>query len=236
MCRSVIVVLVSGWLFGLDAGGQESGEGARKPTKDGTAPIQVGEADKEKTGELPELTTAIGQRAALAFAKKDWKLARKLYGEILAIDPENALSLANMGAVTFQLGEYKEAQTHLEKALRLNPELTRARVTLGIAYYQDENLYLAISHLTRAVHDEPSNARAHMYLAVVAQQAGWSSAAEEELRKAIAADPKYAEAHYNLALVYLEQKPPAIELARRHYHLAVDLGAAPDKKMAEKVK
>ena len=105
-----------------------------------------------------------------------------------------------------------------------------------MAYYSQDNFYLAISHLTRVVNDDPKNSRAHMYLAVVAQQAGWSSAAEEELRKAIAIDPKYAEAHYNLALVYLEQKPPAVELAKRHYFRALDLGARPDKKIEEQVK
>ena len=42
-------------------------------------------------------------------------------------------------------------------------------------------------------------------------------------------DSNYAEAHFNLALMYLERKPPATELARRHYAKAKELGAAPDK-------
>ncbi|MFT5109171.1 MAG: tetratricopeptide (TPR) repeat protein [Verrucomicrobiales bacterium] len=212
-------------------------DGEKPPTKtEEKPPIRVGVADEDKTGKLPELTTAIGKRAALAFAKKDWKTARKLYAEVLAIDSKNSLALANMGAVTFQLGDYKAAQGHLEKAVAENPKLVQARVTLGMAYYYDENHYLAVSHLTRAVHDQPKNARAHMYLAVVAKHAGWSGAAEEELRKAIAADPDYPEAHYNLALIYLEQNPPVIELARRHYNRALELGAEPNPKMAAKVK
>ena len=212
-------------------------DGGRTEKKvEGRAPIQVGVADRDQTGKLPELTTETGKRAALAFAKKDWKTARSLYGEILELDPKNALALANMGAVTFQLRDYRAAQGFLEKAVAQNPKLIQARVTLGMAYYYDDKLYLAISNLTRAAHDDPDNARAHMYLAVVAQQAGWTGAAEEELRKAIAADPKYAEAHFNLALVYLEQKPPAIELARRHYHRALELGAAPDEEIAKKIK
>ena len=147
-----------------------------------------------------------------------------------------SVTSANLGAVSFQLKDYAAAQKYLEQAVGQNPKLVQARVTLGMAYFYADELYLAISHLTRAVHDEPGNARAHMYLAVVAQQAGWSRAAEEELRKAIAADPKYAEAHYNLALIYIEQTPPAIELARRHYYRALELGAAPDEKMAAQVK
>lgn len=230
-------VLLSGMLLALlvsAAMGQDLPESG-KPRPPGEAPISVHVADQELTGKLPELTTEIGKRAALAFAKTDWQTARSLYAEILDLDPENALALANMGAVTFQLQDYPAAQGYLEKAVALNPKLTQTRVTLGMAYFYDEKLYLAISNLARAVHEEPKNARAHMYLAVVAQQAGWSSAAEEELRKAIAADPKYAEAHYNLALVYLAQKPVAIELARRHYHEAIRLGTEPDAQIEKKI-
>lgn len=225
-------MFVFGW--GAVAGAQEAEKADKHPG--GPAPIKVGEADQTKVGNLPELTTKTGQRAAVAFAKKDWETARSLYSEILAIDPENALALTNMGAVTFQLRDYKAAQGFLEKAVANNPKLLQARVTLGMAYFYTDQLYLAISNLTRAVSDDPNNARAHMYLAVVAQQAGWTGAAEEELRKAITADPKYAEAHYNLALVYLEQKPAAIELARRHYHQALEFGAEPDKEIEAKIK
>ena len=38
----------------------------------------------------------------------------------------------------------------------------------------------------------------------------------------------YAEAHFNLAVFYLQRTPPAVELARRHYQQALNLGAAPD--------
>jgi Flp pilus assembly protein TadD len=57
---------------------------------------------------------------------------------------------------------------------------------------------------------------------------GWYSAAEDEMRKAIELQPDYAEAHFNLAVFYLQRNPPAVELARRHYQKARDLGAAPD--------
>jgi Tfp pilus assembly protein PilF len=232
--RLLLLSAALGFSWGGALEAQDPVKMKEKPT--GPAPISVGVADQAKTGKLPELTTQTGKRAALAFAKKDWKTARVLYTDILETDPDNALALANMGAVTFQLQDYSAAQGFLEKAVAQNPKLIQARVTLGMAYYYDDQLYLAISNLTRAVSDEPGNARAHMYLAVVAQQAGWSGAAEEELRKAIAADPKYAEAHYNLAQVYLGQTPPAIELARRHYYQALELGAEPDKEIEGKIK
>jgi Tfp pilus assembly protein PilF len=232
-CFICFAVLLSCGVVVPDAGAQAPAAGEGKSP---LPPIRVGVADKDETGELPDLTSATGKRAALAFAKKDWDTAHTLYSQILEAEPDNALALANMGAVTFQLGDYPASQRYLEKAVARNPKLTQARVTLGMTHYYQDQLYLAISELTRAVHDEPGNARAHMYLAVVAQQAGWTAAAEEELRKAISADPDYAEAHYNLALVYLDQKPAAIELARRHYHRALDLGAEADKELEATIK
>ena len=208
-----------------------------RPVPAGADPeLRGGLADKAVVGELPDIPEEVSQKVALAFSKKDWKTARKLYEEILAIAPENALALANIGIVSFQMDDYKAAQAYLEKAVAKNPKLTQARITLGMAYFYQDDLYLAISHLTRVLNDDPKNSRAHLYLAVVAQMAGWGNAAEDELRKAIAIDPKYAEAHFNLALVYLEQQPPAIELAKRHYYQALDLGAKPDKKIVEQLK
>lgn len=213
----------------------QDGSKSRRPAES-EAPIRAGIADTEVVGKLPEVPEELSQKVALAFSKKDWKTARGLYEEILAIDPDNALAMANLGIVIFQLGDYPAAQGHLERAVKKNAKLVQARITLGMTHFYQDNYYMAISHLTRAVNDEPDNARAHMYLAVVAQQAGWNSAAENELRKAVGLDPEYAEAHYNLALVYLEQKPPSTELARRHYYEALDLGAAPDKKIEEQLK
>ena len=34
---------------------------------------------------------------------------------------------------------------------------------------------------------------------------------------------------------YMERVPPSVELARRHYVKAVELGAAPDEKLAERI-
>ena len=64
---------------------------------------------------------------------------------------------------------------------------------------------------------------------------GWYDAAEDELRTVITLAPDFAEAQFNIALVYFERNPPAIELARRHYQKALDLGAPPDADFAAKL-
>ena len=69
---------------------------------------------------------------------------------------------------------------------------------------------------TRAIHEDPTDAHAHNYLAITTRNLGWNSSAESELQRAIELNPKYGIAHFNLALLYVDQKPPSSELAKRH--------------------
>jgi Tfp pilus assembly protein PilF len=73
-------------------------------------------------------------------------------------------------------------------------------------------------------------------LAIVLKTQGWTDAAEAELQRAIELNPDYGIAHFNLALMYLERKPPALELTRRHYDKAVQLGLERDDIVERKLK
>jgi len=198
--------------------------------------VQLGLPKQEQTGSLPSLTVALSQRASQAFAKKDWETAKKCYAEMLEIEPNNALTLANMGTVEQQLGQLKEAQGYLSKSVTINPGLQQTWTALGLVSYELGDSYYAVSALSRAVHEDPADARAHNYLAAAIKKLGWLDAAEAELQRAIDLNPDYANAHFNLALMYLERKPPAIELARRHYDAALALGAQRDDLVDEKLK
>ena len=70
-------------------------------------------------------------------------------------------------------------------------------------------------------------------LAMTLARKGWHSAAEEELRRALEIEPSDAGAHFNLAVLYLQRHPGAVELGRRHYFLAMDMGLAPDPAVEE---
>ncbi len=210
-----------------------SGEPDKKPLVE--PPVRVAIAPADKIGSLPRFTREVGKRAARAFLEGNWLEARNAYLSILEADPENPLTLANLGATELQLKNYDQARAHLIKALHHNPELHQSRVTLGLVYLEAGETYLAISTLSRAVADHPKDARARNYLAVAARELGWLTAAERELQAAVAAEPDFAEAHYNLALAYMERRPPAVELARRHYQRAIDLGAIADPKLDTRI-
>lgn len=176
---------------------------------------------------LPPEVAALAREGALAVAAEQWETARDLYLEMVKIAPDNALAYANLGVAEHQLGNDLAAAGNLSKATTLNPHIARNWQTLGLIQYERGELALALSSLTRAIHEDPSEAEARLILAAVVRDYGWPEAALVELQRAVEVDPKLASAHYNLAISYLEADPPKLELARRHYYAAIDLGTPP---------
>jgi tetratricopeptide (TPR) repeat protein len=192
------------------------------------ASLPLNRAPVEKVGNLPPDTMVLAQKAASAFGARDWTTARAAYQEMLKADPANALAWANLGAVEQQTGHKREAIECFSKSVQHNPQLAQSWTALGLLHSQDGDTYLAISMFARAIHEDPSDARAHNHLAIAAKSLGWQDAAETELLRALELNPEYGIANFNLALMYLDQKPPATELARRHYEKALAQGVAKD--------
>ena len=236
--RALIALLVCA-LTGISSAEEKSkkqGKPKTEGTKGDSSPAKLGIADDGKTGRLPGDTTGLAELAAQAFAKRDWDKARRHYLEILKVEPDNPLTLANIGAVEQQAGRLGEAKNYMLRAVKINPALQQTWLALGLVCNEMGDTYLAVSAFARAAHEDPLDPKAHNYLAVVARGLGWLDAAEAELQRAIELKPDYANAHFNLALMYLDRKPPALELARRHYEKAVSLGAEKDEVVEEKLK
>jgi len=176
---------------------------------------------------LPPEVAEMAKHGALAVSEGSWEKARGIYLEMIKLAPDNALAYANLGVAEHQLGNLLAASGNLGKSLELNPHIARNWQTLGLISYERRELALAISCLTRAIHESPEDPESRLLLAAVVRDYGWKEAAVTELQRAIELDPGLASAHYNLAVTYLEMKPPRLELARRHYYAAVDLGSAP---------
>jgi Flp pilus assembly protein TadD len=170
----------------------------------------------------------ITDRALGAFRKGDLTAAKKDFTKVLQLAPNNAATLINLGLIEYRQKNLAEAEKLLQQAVRSEPDAGLAWLLLGVIRYDQENYDAALAALAQAAYLEPKDARTHHYLGVTIGKKGWYSGAEEEMRRAIELDPNYAEAHYNLAVFYLQRVPPAVELARRHYYKALDLGAEPD--------
>tara|TARA_R110000850_G_scaffold66959_7_gene148600 strand:- start:2108 stop:2995 length:888 start_codon:yes stop_codon:yes gene_type:complete len=184
---------------------------------------------------LPPELAEIAQKGAMAVANLKWDEARDLYLELVRKAPDNALAYANLGVAEFQLGDLVAASGNLKQSLEINSSIAQNWQTLGLIQYQASDITLAISSLARSIHEGPRDARSRVYLAAVIRDYGWKEAALIELKRAVEIDPDLAEAHYNLAVTYLDLSPPIVELAKRHYYAAVDLGAEPSPELEKAI-
>ncbi|MGH8047399.1 MAG: tetratricopeptide repeat protein [Chthoniobacterales bacterium] len=170
-----------------------------------------------------------------AFDKGDYKSARSSYQKVLDLAPGNLVALVNLGLIEFRSGNDAAAEKVLKQAITKRIETAPAWLTLGMLYVQQNHNEEAFAALSQAVLYDRGNPRAHNYLGIVLGRKGWLDGAEAELRRAVEIDPSYRDAHYNLAVVYLQRKPPSVELARRHYYKSIELGGQQDKEIEKKL-
>lgn len=190
-----------------------------------TFPLQ---AEPQSPDFIPISAREAAAEGNAAFSRKDFAGAVKAYQRVLDLAPDNLLALVNLGVAEFSAGNNTRAEELLKKAVSIRIETAPAWLTLGIIYMDQERFDEALAALAQATVLDSKNARVRNYLGVVIGRKGWIDGAQSELRRAVELDPTYSDAHYNLAVFYLEEKPPAIELARRHYYRALELGAKKD--------
>ncbi len=177
----------------------------------------------------------LAEEGLAAFVKNDLEGARKAFEKLLKLAPDNLTGLVNLGMVQYRLEHPADAEKLLRKAIRLNPDLAPAWLALGMCQQRLNKHDAALASLAQSIALEPASARAHATLAVTLVAKGWMTGADLELQRAIELDPDFGEAHFNLALVCLQRSPPAIELARRHYQRALDLGEHSDPAVEKKL-
>jgi Flp pilus assembly protein TadD len=184
---------------------------------------------------LSPAAQAAAEAGIRALSQNKFGDAETDFQKMLKLSPDNPAALINLGLAEFRLGRAEEAQKDLERAVQLTPDAGLAWMMLGVIHMNQEDIDAATAALAQAVYLSPKSPQAHNYFAVVLAKRGWYDAAEDELRKVLELSPNFAEAHFNLALIYFQQNPPAVELARRHYHKAIELGADPDPAFAAKL-
>ena len=177
---------------------------------------------------VPQEARALALRAEKAFASGDLKQAESFYQQALSFSPNNPQLLVSLAAVETRIGKPELSEKILDQALHLNHRNAPAWLLLGMNYLEQKRDEEAFAALVQAALYDNLNPRAHNYLGIAAGRKGWSEASEDELRRAIELDPTYADANFNLAVHYLRHTPPLLELARRHYQQAIDLGSSKD--------
>jgi Flp pilus assembly protein TadD len=123
-----------------------------------------------------------------------------------------------------QQDKLDDAEKHIKAALAQSPDDAYDLSIFGYLKFRQEKYDDALDVLSRAVKLDPQNPEIQNYLGVTLGHKGLHTQAEAALRKAITLNPNYAAAHNNLAVIYLNEQPPLIELARWHYQKALDAG------------
>jgi Flp pilus assembly protein TadD len=205
------------------------------PSFQGSTSLRPAEIPDPARSGLSEEAQRLAKRATAAFEKGELAAAKHDFEQVLILAPANPAASINLGLIAYREKRFSDAETLLRTVVRANPDIGLAWLILGIIYYEQDKEDAALAALAQAVYLEPKDARAHHYLGVSIGRRGWYLGAEDEMRKAIELQPDYSEAHYNLAVFYLQRQPPALELARRHYQKALDLGAAPDPEIAKQL-
>lgn len=185
---------------------------------------------------VPEEFREHAEKAAKFFSERKFEDALTQYQAILKAYPTSLYALSNLGVVKFQQQKYAEAEQYLRQAVRQASQDAFCHSILGIVLYQQGRYDEAVELLTRAVALDPNDPKTRNYLGISASQKGWQEVAKRECLKAVELDDKYADAHFNLAVIYTTEKPPARELAQKHYKRALELGVPPDKALEEFLK
>jgi Flp pilus assembly protein TadD len=180
---------------------------------------------------LPDDMREVAQEATDLFKMQRYDEAAAKYQMIIDKYPESLYAWSNLGVVRSQEGKLQDAMKALQQAVKLSPNDAFSYRNLGIVYYQLNQNDAAIDALERSIALDPNNVYSHDYLGCACSQKGWQEVAEKEFRKAIEIDDSFPDAHYNLAIVYAMEKPPALELARRHYKRALELGLPKDPRL-----
>lgn len=198
-------------------------------------PLQMITASESKAAKtnspaafLPEQARALAKQAEAAFGSGDLNQAESLYKKALEFGPNNAPLLVSLAAIKTRMGKLDESEKMLQQALHLDLKNSPAWLLLGMNYLEEKKDNEAFAALVQAELYDDRNPRIHNYLGIAAGRKGWNEPSEDELRRAIELDPQYADANFNLAVLYLRRTPPLIELGRRHYQQALDLGSPKD--------
>ena len=133
-------------------------------------------------------------------AHKEGKLeeAKRLYMNILKINPLQLDANYNMGIILISLNKSADALPFFKTAIKINPNFTKAYFNSGIILNELGKLDEAETSYKKAIEIKPDYAEAYNNLAIALKILGKLEEAETNYKKAIELKPDYVEAHKNL--------------------------------------
>ena len=246
-----VAALFSGFTLSVDAkdsklsqpkeASAKDAPGKEAPAKD--APAKDAPAKEAPAKEAPakvvadtESIEARYRLGIISLSKNDSVAAASDFERVIEWNASHLGALVNLGWIAQRRQEWSQSESFMRRAVAVAPDNPAVWLGLGLAVLEQSKLDAAIAAFAQVVALDPKSARGHRFFGLALGRRGWVQAAEEELRRSLEIEPDDAGAHFNLAVFYLRRKPVAVELARRHYYRALDLGFEPDPALEESLK
>lgn len=150
--------------------------------------------------------------------------AARLYRQVLATSPADAMALQSLGTLFLQRREVRQALPLLERATTVNPLDTATWMAYGTALARSGAFQAAENAFSRAISLQPGLVGAHVNLGNVRRRLGKSLGAMESYRRAIALEPGSALAHFNLGSVLADAGESAAAMDAFRRTIEIDPG------------
>jgi protein O-GlcNAc transferase len=147
-----------------------------------------------------ELSEVQLMESALEFhSGQHYGIARQLYTQILAQNPDHEVAWHNLGLVEHATGRHAQAAEYIGKAIDLKPDYARAYANLTAVLRSSRQFEAARDTAQRAIRLDPGFAPAHSNLGNVLEDMGQLEDALGAYLEACRLDPFFVEAHTNTA-------------------------------------
>ena len=132
----------------------------------------------------------------------NFKVAEKLYIEVLKINPNYAEAYSNLGAIFSLLENLQKAKNCYKKAIKINPSYATAYNNLGVVLQQLGESKKAKNCYERAIKINPNYAAAYNNLGSTFKKLGSNEKAKSCYEKTIKINPNYVDAYKNLGTIF----------------------------------
>jgi tetratricopeptide (TPR) repeat protein len=163
---------------------------------------------------------------------KDFDRSKKMFEQVLVLDPQHVNTLCNLGALELGLGNRVRALALLERTVALAPSLAPAHAALADALLESNRTDEAMAHYRKAIELAPKSDAVHAAYATALRRLGDTKRAtvhfgeaeritREHYRKALDAAPKSDAIHAEYAMALRDLGD--LDGAMRHFQAAVNI-------------
>ena len=153
--------------------------------------------------------------------KNNLNEAKKIYLQILKINPNHVNAHNNLGAAYKQLGEIEKAKSCFEKVIQLNPNDVDGHNNLGLLLFELKEIQKAKSFFEKTIQLNPNYVEAHNNLGTIFNELKEFQKAKDCYERAIQLNPNYAIALYNLGIIF--KQFGQTQKALGHFERAIEI-------------